>query len=105
MSNEHKLNALNTVRSFLIENEQYGDDWSFEIEQLQHIINDYNKHSLVNWEAGYDSGYQEGKLDAIKESDGRGWRKCTTCGMYAGYGKCAKPGHATPVCPDWIGTD
>lgn len=103
MSNEHKLNALNTVRSFLVENEQYGDDWSFEITQLQHIINDYQKHSLINWEAGYDAGYQEGINDMKKQSS---HKKCITCGYWTGHDTCArKISRASCVCPSWIGTD
>lgn len=38
MNNHEKRLALDTVIAFLKENEQYGDDWSFEIEALEEII-------------------------------------------------------------------
>lgn len=38
-----KISALQTVCSFLYENEQYGDDWTFEIMQLDMIIGDYQE--------------------------------------------------------------
>jgi hypothetical protein len=38
---EHKINAdaIRNVITFLVENEQYGDDWSEEIEELNKVLN------------------------------------------------------------------
>ena len=99
---ENKLSALANVITFLKENEQYGDDWSAEIHQLDQIINDYQKHSLVNWEAGYDAGYQEGINDMKKQSS---HKKCITCGYWAGDDCVRKISRTSCVCPSWIGTD
>lgn len=103
MSKENKLNALGNIITFLHDNEQYGDDWSAEIHQLNQIIDDYNKHSLVNWEAGYDAGYQEGINDMKKQDS---YKRCISCGYWAGHDTCAKKiSRASCVCPSWIGTD
>lgn len=41
MTASEKLDALRSVRDFLIANEQYGDDWNDEIRALDEIIDDY----------------------------------------------------------------
>ena len=41
MTPSEKSDALRAVRDFLIDNEQYGDDWSEELDAIDEIINDY----------------------------------------------------------------
>ena len=40
MDDERILDALRTIVVFLSDNEQYGDDWSDEIEVLDFLINE-----------------------------------------------------------------
>lgn len=39
-TNEQKADALRTVIGFLEENQQYGDDWSYELEVLNAMLDE-----------------------------------------------------------------
>lgn len=48
ISDEKKLDALNTVLSFLWENQQYGDDWREEIACLEAIAEEIYEGKAEN---------------------------------------------------------
>lgn len=51
ISDEKKLDALNTVLSFLWENQQYGDDWKEEILVLESLAEDLYERSADEQES------------------------------------------------------